>query len=168
MTGHLRHGDAQRGRQTRLYKKWFTMLRRCYDQNFARYPSYGGRGIKVCPQWRQYEVFKEWALNHDYQDGLTIERIDVNGDYTPDNCTWIPMSQQQRNTRQIRWVTAWGETKPLIAWAEDPRAKMSYGVIRTRLLAGYKPEAAIESGRQKTGPKPEPDKPRSRHRKAVK
>jgi len=151
--GQPRHGDARRGKVAHLYKVWYTMRRRCYDPDFVKYPLYGGRGIRVCREWWNYEAFRDWALSHGYQEGLTIERRNHNGNYTPTNCCWIPRGQQQRNTRQNHWVTAWGETKLLHDWEKDPRCAVRRGTIRNRLRAGDTPEAAISDGHRKTGPK---------------
>lgn len=82
---------------------WRNMNKRCYEETDIQYPNYGGRGIKVCDEWHNsLKVFVDWALNSGYSDNLTIERIDVNGNYCPENCTWIPKEQQSRNTRKSR------------------------------------------------------------------
>ena len=74
------------------------MLSRCYRPKDIHYSAYGGRGIKVCDEWKNDSLaFIDWALSHGYRDDLTIERIDVNGNYEPSNCTWIPMSEQYKN-----------------------------------------------------------------------
>jgi hypothetical protein len=92
----LKHGDSN----TKLYYIWGGIKSRCLNKNNKDYHSYGGRDIKICNQWiDNYMAFKEWALSHGYQEGLSIERIDVNGDYCPENCCWITMSEQQYNKR---------------------------------------------------------------------
>ena len=74
------------------------MLSRCYRKKDIHYRAYGGRGIKVCDEWKtDAKAFVDWALSHGYRDDLTIERVNVNGNYEPSNCTWIPMSEQYKN-----------------------------------------------------------------------
>lgn len=90
-----KHGDFG----TKLYGVWAGMKRRCYNPNTKYYADYGGRGISVCDEWLMYEPFKEWALSAGYEEGLSIERLNVDGDYTPENCKWIPLSEQNANKR---------------------------------------------------------------------
>ena len=89
----LRHGDALSSKTVRLYKIWSAMKRRCYNPNCDPYKYYGGKGVKVCDEWLEYEGFKSWALANGYSDNLTIDRIDSNGDYEPENCQWVTMSE---------------------------------------------------------------------------
>jgi hypothetical protein len=88
------HGQST----TKLYMIWATMLQRCNTPTSKRYHNYGGRGISVCPEWRTFEGFAA-DMGPTYQEGLSIERINVNGHYEPGNCTWIPMSEQAKNRR---------------------------------------------------------------------
>lgn len=90
------------------------MKRRCQNKNAPEYKNYGGRGINVCQEWERYEGFKEWALRSGYKDGLTLDRIDVNGDYEPSNCRWISMKDQQHNRRDNIWIDVDGN-KVLLA-----------------------------------------------------
>lgn len=90
-----KHGDFG----TKLYGVWAGMKRRCQNPNTKYYADYGGRGIKVCDEWQDYERFKIWALSSGYFEGLSIERKDVNGNYCPDNCEWIPLKAQNQNKR---------------------------------------------------------------------
>ena len=85
--------------KTRLYKIWQNMKNRCYNSLVPAYKHYGGRGILVCDEWLKYDNFKQWALANGYNDKLTIERINVNGNYSPENCKWITMKTQCINKR---------------------------------------------------------------------
>lgn len=91
--------------QTPLHKIWLGIKNRCYNKNTVSYRSYGGRGIKVCERWlNSFENFLE-DMSPNYKLGLTIERKDVNKDYSPENCCWIPKSEQSRNRTNTIWVT---------------------------------------------------------------
>lgn len=92
--GNVTHGMTG----TRLYGCYKGMMSRCYREKDIHFNAYGNRGIVVCDEWKNNpRAFIEWALTHGYSDDLTIERIDVNGNYEPSNCTWIPMSEQYKN-----------------------------------------------------------------------
>lgn len=86
--------------RTRLYNIWQAMKTRCYNKNHKFYKDYGGRGVKICDEWQHdFMSFRKWAINNGYKDGLTIDRIDVNGNYEPSNCRWATMSVQNKNKR---------------------------------------------------------------------
>ena len=100
------------------------MIKRCYRPSDKRYEQYGGRGIKICDKWlNDHTVFFNWAIANGYSHGLTIERIDNNGDYCPENCKFIPMSQQQNNTQKSRFLTWNGECKTVSDWARKLNVK---------------------------------------------
>lgn len=82
-----------------LYGVWLGMKARCNNENVDCYKYYGGRGIRICEEWRDYSSFKNWALDNGYEKGLYIDRIDVNGDYEPSNCRFVTQKTQQRNRR---------------------------------------------------------------------
>lgn len=92
-------------RKTRLYNTWSKMKDRCNNPNSNRYEYYGGRGIKLCDEWQRFEPFYKWAMENGYSDSLTIDRIDVNGDYTPTNCRWTDIVTQMNNmTTNVRFM----------------------------------------------------------------
>lgn len=85
---------------TRLYSIWKGMKYRCYYETSDSYKNYGGRGIKICDEWRtDFSAFRDWAMSHGYTDNLSIDRIDNDGDYEPNNCRWVTMKEQARNKR---------------------------------------------------------------------
>ena len=84
----------------RIYNCWYNNLQKCNNPNHSSYKNYGGRGIKVCDEWvNSFEVFRVWALHNGYKDNLTIDRVDVNGDYCPENFCWITKIDQAKNKR---------------------------------------------------------------------
>jgi len=131
----------------RLRHAWRHMLDRCYKSSCDSYPHYGGRGITVCQEWREsFEAFKAWALANDYADDLTIERIDNDGNYEPQNCRWATIAEQNGNTSRVRRVTAYGETKAIAEWARDVRCMVSYHTLYRRIVnLGWDVEKALET-----------------------
>lgn len=97
----------------RLYSTLNSMKARCYRKTHTKYKSYGARGIEVCEEWKNlddgFDNFVEWALSNGYTDEMTIERIDVNGNYCPENCKWITMQEQAYNKQNTIWVNFNGE-----------------------------------------------------------
>ena len=93
------------GRMTVLYKRWHGMRARCNTSSNENYPRYGGRGIKVCKDWASYMMFRHWALSNGFSPNLTIDRINPDGDYKPDNCQWISLSENLSKKRQTRGET---------------------------------------------------------------
>jgi len=106
------------GHKTRLYNIYRRMRQRCSDKNTDDYKIYGGRGILVCNEWRDYKNFYDWATNNGYAENLSIERADVNGNYEPNNCKWIPLKDQARNKRNNHKITFRGQTKVLAEWSD--------------------------------------------------
>ena len=90
------HGESG----TRLHCIWKAMHTRCYNPNFFAYKHYGGRGIGICSEWAEdFQAFYDWAMSNGYEDNLTIDRINSNGNYSPDNCRWVTMTEQNKNKR---------------------------------------------------------------------
>lgn len=138
------------GRHDRLYNIWRGIKERCHAESCKDYGAYGGRGISVCEEWRNsYSKFKEWALNNGYDNNLSIERKDVNGDYRPENCCWIPLKDQNKNKRTSRWVEYNGERHIVSDWARI--YGMDARTLYNRLRIGWSMEKAVntpEAGRK--------------------
>lgn len=135
-----KHGEYK----TRLYHIWIGMRRRCFAPKNKHYHNYGERGITVCDEWaNDFVPFRDWALTHGYSDDLTIERIDVNGNYEPQNCCWIPRAEQPKNTRISKRYTYNGETKTLRDWGIALGGSPS--LVKDRLKRGWDIEVAIST-----------------------
>lgn len=126
------HGMSASGKKkNRLYNIWLNMKRRCTNKNNPEFYLYGGRGISICKEWLDFSVFADWAFSHGYQDDLSIDRIDVNGPYTPENCRWITNKSQQNNKRNNHILTVNGETHTIAEWSEISGIK--YDTIERRI-----------------------------------
>lgn len=127
---------------TRIYETWQGMKGRCYNSREACYERYGGRGVKVCDEWREsFESFYRWAVNNGYSDGLTIDRIDNAGIYSPENCTFSDARKQARNRRSNVRVNIRGKEMILIEVAEN--YGINYGCISARYHRGDRGERLI-------------------------
>jgi len=115
---NLSHGGCRSGR-SRLYIIWCNIIQRCENQNSTGYRYYGGRGIKIFSEWHDFKVFRDWATKNGYNDKLTIDRIDVNGNYEPSNCRWATMEVQANNKRKNVNLTYKGITKTAVQWARE-------------------------------------------------
>lgn len=136
------HGEAKSNKQTRLYRIWAGMKNRCNNESHIGYAYYGAKGIKVCDEWNDYEIFKGWALENGYADNLTIDRIDNQKGYCPENCRWATYKTQCNNTTRNHYVTADGQTLSISQWAE--RNNLPCRTIAARLnLLGWSPEEAV-------------------------
>lgn len=112
--------NAKYEKPSRLRRIWGNMKGRCYYESSPSYKNYGARGIKVCDEWLKHsKPFQEWALSNGYKDNLTLDRIDVDGDYEPSNCRWITQKEQMRNKRDTVYIEYEGEKRPLIDVCEE-------------------------------------------------
>ena len=123
---------------TKLYHIWNGLTGRCLNPNNKDYQDYGGRGITVCDEWRIPEMFFGWAFLNGYNVDLSLDRIDTNKGYSPDNCRWITMPEQQRNKRNNRLIEYNGEIHCVSEWAE--LTGIPKGTITSRLRYGWTPE----------------------------
>ena len=105
-------------RNTRIYYVWCALKKRCNNKNDKQFENYGGRGIKVCDDWLSFEGFYSWAVSSGYRPGLTIDRIDNDGNYCPENCRWATMEEQNNNKRNSIYVTYNGETHTIGQWSK--------------------------------------------------
>ena len=122
--------------KTKLYSVWNSMKDRCYREGCEMYKYYGGRGIIVCDEWRKnYKEFYDWAMSSGYTAGLSIDRIDNNGNYEPVNCRWVTAEQQANNTRANRYITVNGITKTLSQWVKLLR--IDYSTFYRRKDRGF-------------------------------
>lgn len=126
------HGRSR----TRLYGLYRSMLQRCCDPGCPAYADYGGRGIKVCDRWLGKDGFANFATDMgEKPPGLTLERNDVNGDYSPENCCWATRKAQARNTRKTIYIAINGKTRPLAEWAEI--SGLTQATLRRRVELGW-------------------------------
>lgn len=128
------HGKSN----TRLYEIWIGMKKRCYNSNCSAYESYGGRGICICNEWlSDFMNFYIWAMGSGYNDNLSIDRIDVNGNYEPSNCRWATTDEQSSNKRDTVYYEMFGLKKPLTEWCKY--AEIKYYRAYQRLYNGNQP-----------------------------
>lgn len=144
------------GKNTRLNGIYAHMKTRCYNPKSDHYQYYGARGITICDEWlntertdgansmtKGYEAFKKWSLENGYADNLTIDRIDVNKGYCPENCRWVTRKVQQNNTRRNHLLTYKGETKNITEWSEI--TGISVTAITKRIRRNWTVERALET-----------------------
>lgn len=138
MTTHGKCGE-------RIYTIWENMLRRCDYKKHISYKNYGARGIKVCDEWSEdhgFDNFYQWAIKNGYSEELTIDRIDVNGNYEPSNCRWITNAEQQNNRRNNKLIEYRGEIRTLAEWCKE--LSIGYSKTQLRLSRGWSVEDAFE------------------------
>lgn len=117
-----------------LLRVWYSMQYRCNNPKREDYERYGGRDITVCLEWKNYRSFWEWAQANGFKEGLELDRIDNNKGYSPDNCHFVTRKVNNNNKRNNRRFTAFGETKNISQWVDDPRCVVNYDILRSRLI----------------------------------
>lgn len=117
--------------RTRLYRIWSLIKNRCENENSPAYRNYGGRGIELCEDWHSSSAFFEWALSNGYAENLTIDRIDNNKGYSPENCRWVDETTQGNNKRTNRYITIGDKTKTLAQWCRE--YNMNYKAVHNRI-----------------------------------
>lgn len=136
------HGGYKHGQtNTRLFKIWTSMHERCERKKHVQFYNYGGRGISVCKEWDEFLPFSEWAKANGYDDSLTLDRIDGDKGYCPENCRWTTWKVQQNNKRTNHHVEYGGETYTLTQLAE--KIGMNKTTLRERLNSGWSVEDAV-------------------------
>lgn len=127
--------------RTRIHKVWSGMIERCSLKSAGSYLNYGGRGISVCEEWKNFIKFYEWAMENGYSDDLTLDRIDVNGNYEPGNCRWATHIQQSNNRRNNRFIECNGVIHTEAEWSRMIGG--GNGTVSRRLKHGWSIEDAV-------------------------
>lgn len=142
-----KHGKST----TKLHRVWWGIIERCCKSYNKSYTEYGGRGITVCDEWRNdFQAFYDWAMASGYNEGLTIDRINVNGNYEPSNCRWVTQSENSRNRRTARIIECNGVSLSLVEWSEI--TGLHPDTITERIKSGWSIEEALtikKNGRYK-------------------
>jgi hypothetical protein len=132
-----KHGETK----TRLYKIWSGMRDRCSSFGTEKGKHYADKGITICKEWDEFIPFKEWSLSNGYESNLTIDRINVNGNYEPSNCRWLTIQEQERNRGNSIYVVYNGERKHLKDWSKD--LNINYHTLYQRYKINTNPEYVL-------------------------
>lgn len=167
ISSNTKHGYARRGdNHSRLYSVWGGMMQRCLNPRSTNYKNYGGRGICICDDWKNFENFKDWSLQNGYQENLSIDRIDVNGDYCPQNCKWSTNIEQANNKRGTKKYLF---NKENLTVAEISRKyNLNYEKVRESINAGKIKEIELIINSGGCGRCPDGEDLRKRNRKIFK
>ncbi len=137
--GKYKHNETG----TRIHNIWNAMMYRCHKSSkHKEFANYGGRGVSVCEEWKDYFAFKSWALNSGYADSLTLERVDNNGNYEPSNCTWIPKKEQALNRTNTVYVAVYLPLRVVCRLYD-----LSYNSTRAKIKQGYDINEIIKNRR---------------------
>lgn len=138
--------STHRMSDTRIYRVWASMRARCKNKSNRDYRFYGGKGIKICEEWNEFQNFYNWAIESGYTDELTIDRIDYNGNYEPSNCRWATREVQANNTSRNRYLTLNGKTMSMADWAKS--LSIPYRTLQWRLGNGWSEERTLATPRR--------------------
>jgi len=141
-----KHKRTHGGTGTTEFRIWDSMRRRCSDPKHPSYPDYGGRGIRVCESWQDFATFRQ-DMGLRPSPNHSIDRIDNDGPYAPDNCRWATMVDQSNNRRSSRILTVNGETLTMAQW--ERRTGLKPGTVFKRLAQGWPPEQAVTQAPRK-------------------
>lgn len=135
--------------RSRLREIWRGIRKRCYNKRCKDYRNYGGRGIRMHPDWRDdFDAFYDWAMSNGYRSNLTIDRVAVNRDYMPGNCRWVSRKAQANNRTTNTRITIDGHTRNVAKWSKISGTP-DYTIVR-RLAAGWSPKDAVYRPSRKT------------------
>ena len=131
------------------YNSYRSMMDRCYREKAPNYRHYGGRGISVCEDWQDICEFEKWALSSGYKEGLTLDRIDVNGNYEPSNCRWATMKVQDNNRRNTIYIEHKGKIHTISEWADI--CGINRSTLNNRYCNGVRGEKLFEKAHDPKG-----------------
>ena len=135
---NFKHGLTK----TPLFRTWSNAKSRCCDKNSTPFMDYGGRGITICEEWlNDFQAFYDWAMENGYKEGLTLDRIDNNKGYSPENCRWTTIKEQSNNRRSNKHLEFRGESKTISQWADT--MGIDKETIYKRLKNGWEVEKAL-------------------------
>lgn len=141
---HLLQAITKHGmRKSRIYNIWLHMIDRCENPKNTNFAFYGGRGITICKEWHDPIIFAKWAKSNGYSDKLTIDRIDVNKGYSPQNCRWASRKVQSRNKRDTRYITYNGKRQSLMDWVDE--YNLTEWALRNRIRRGWSIDRALNT-----------------------
>lgn len=138
----IKRSTTHNQRHTNLYEVWKTMKQRCFNPNNSSYKNYGGRGIIVCDEWKNnFTSFYEWSILNGYKKGLTIDRIDNNSNYCPENCRWTDRTTQANNSRWNKHIIINGKDDTLANWLRH--YNLTYDKYYKRIKKGFSEHEAL-------------------------
>ena len=143
---NIKHGLSNH----RLYHIWSTMKQRCYNKKAPKYKDYGARGIRVCQEWlNDFQAFYNWAMDNGYKENLTIDRIDVDKGYSPGNCHWADVIEQNNNKTNCIYIEYDNKSYTIAQWSRI--LNISEGALRKRYDRGWPPDECLFGRNKKCG-----------------